>query len=116
MHLRPCVVVVATLALRACGSGAGSLDGKIQGHDTSVKEAVFLDFGNNQVFLAAGNEDHICEVLTGYAACGHGLRRARDAARELERDDTGPGARGDVCASGELLRARALLVDTRAMG
>jgi hypothetical protein len=73
MHLRPRVVVVATLALVACGSGAGSLDGKVQGHDISVKEAVFLDFGNNQVLLAAGNEDHVCEVITGYAAAGTGF-------------------------------------------
>jgi len=72
-RLRPVLAAAAAALAVACGSGAGSLDGSVQGHGISVKEAVFLDFGNNRLFLAAGNQDHLCDVMTGYAPAGTGF-------------------------------------------
>ena len=42
------VVAAAAGLLLGCGSSAGSLDGKVQGHEVSVKEAVFIPLGDGE--------------------------------------------------------------------
>ena len=58
------VLVVASLLL-GCGSGAGSLDGKVQGHEVAVKEAVFFVLDNGVTLVAAGDQENLCAILNG---------------------------------------------------
>ena len=60
-----CVVVAAAGLLLGCGSSAGSLDGKVEGHEVSVKEAVFIPLGDGEVLVAAGDQENLCAVLSG---------------------------------------------------
>jgi len=60
-----CVVVAAAGLLLGCGSSAGSIDGKVEGHEVSVKEAVFIPLGDGEVLVAAGNQENLCGVLNG---------------------------------------------------
>ncbi len=63
---RTSVVVAATSVLLGCGSGgAGSLDGKVGGHEVSVKEAVFVPLGDGEVFVAAADQENLCAILNG---------------------------------------------------
>lgn len=63
------VLVAAAALLLGCGSPAGSLDGKVKGHEFSVKEAVFIDLGN-EVLIAAADQENLCGVMVGAAKPG----------------------------------------------
>jgi hypothetical protein len=56
---------VAVAALLGCGSSAGSLDGKVLGHEVSVKEAVFIPLPNGEIVAAAGDQENLCAILNG---------------------------------------------------
>lgn len=60
-----CVVVAAAGLLLGCGSSAGSLDGKVKGHEVSVKEAVFIPLDDGEVLVVAADQESLCAVLNG---------------------------------------------------
>jgi hypothetical protein len=62
---RICVVAGVALLVLGCGSGAGSLDGKVRGHEISVKEAVFIPLEDGEVFVGAGDQENLCAILNG---------------------------------------------------
>jgi hypothetical protein len=66
---RPVVATTAALLLAGCSGGLGS----VQGHDIPVNQAVFLDLGNNRLFLAVGNPDNLCDLVTGAVRPGKGF-------------------------------------------
>jgi hypothetical protein len=66
---RPVVATAAALLLAGCSGGLGS----VQGHDIPVNQAVFLDLGNNRLFLAVGNPDNLCDLVTGAVRPGKGF-------------------------------------------
>ncbi|HUM11565.1 MAG TPA: hypothetical protein VLT82_11490 [Myxococcaceae bacterium] len=68
---RICVVVGVTSLWLGCGSGAGSLDGKVHGHEVSVKEAVFIQLDSGDVIVAAGDQENLCGVLNGQQRPSH---------------------------------------------
>ena len=54
--------VIVSMALVACGSGLGS----VQGHDVSTSQAIFLSFGpGNTLLLVTGDMGNLCDVFTG---------------------------------------------------
>lgn len=56
---------VACLSV-GCGSGgAGSLEGKIQGHEIAVKEAIFIPLPDGETFVAAADQEDLCAIMNG---------------------------------------------------
>ena len=56
---------IACLSL-GCGSGAaGSLDGKIQGHEIAVKEAIYVSLPDGETFVAAADQEDLCAIMNG---------------------------------------------------
>jgi len=68
--LRAVACSVALLA-SGCGSGAGSLEGKIQGHEIAVKEAIFIPISDGEVFFAAADQENLCAIMNGELAPTH---------------------------------------------
>lgn len=58
-------VVAATGLLLGCGSPAGSLDGSVKGHEVAVKEALFAQAPDGELFIAAANQENLCAILNG---------------------------------------------------
>jgi len=54
-----------------CGSSAGSLEGKIQGHEIAVKEAIFIPLSDGEVFFAAADQENLCAIMNGDQAPTH---------------------------------------------
>jgi len=49
-----------------CGSGgAGSIEGKVQGHEIAVKEAIFIPLPDGEVFVAAADQEDLCAIMNG---------------------------------------------------
>jgi hypothetical protein len=65
------VACVAWLAIGCGSSDAGSLEGKIQGHEIAVKEAIFLTLTDGEVFIAAADEENLCAIMNGEQAPTH---------------------------------------------
>ena len=57
--------VAAAGLLLGCGSPAGSLDGSVKGHEVAVKEAVFTQLPDGELFIAAANQENLCAILNG---------------------------------------------------
>jgi hypothetical protein len=62
-----CVVWLAV----GCGSAAGSLEGKIQGHEIAVKESIFIPLSDGEVFVAAADQENLCAIMNGEQAPNH---------------------------------------------
>ena len=58
-----CFAVTVALLAAGCGAAAGSLDGKVQGHGISVKEAIFVLLPNGGGYLAAADQENLCAIL-----------------------------------------------------
>jgi len=58
-------VIAATGLLLGCGSPAGSLDGSVKGHEVAVKEALFAQLPDGELFIAAANQENLCAILNG---------------------------------------------------
>lgn len=71
--MRTLRVVACSVALlgMGCGSGVGSLDGKIEGHEIAVKEAVFIPVSDGELFLAAADQENLCAIMNGEQAPTH---------------------------------------------
>jgi hypothetical protein len=54
-----------------CGSAAGSLEGKIQGHEIAVKESIFIPLSDGEVFIAAADQENLCAIMNGDQAPTH---------------------------------------------
>lgn len=61
---------VALLGI-GCGSGPGNLEGKIRGHEISVKEAIFIPLSDGEVFFAAADQENLCAIMNGDQAPTH---------------------------------------------
>jgi len=62
LHVVTCLACLAG----GCGSGAaGSLDGKVQGHEIAVKEAIFIPLPNGETFVAAADQEDLCAIMNG---------------------------------------------------
>jgi hypothetical protein len=58
-------VIAATALLLGCGSPAGSLDGSVKGHEVAVKEALFAQLPDGELFIAAANQENLCAIFNG---------------------------------------------------
>jgi hypothetical protein len=58
-------VVCAVSLLVGCGSGVGWLDGKVAGNEVSVKEAIYIPLPDGEVYVAAGDQENLCAIMTG---------------------------------------------------
>jgi hypothetical protein len=65
------VACSVTLLGIGCGSGVGSLDGKVQGHEIAVKEAIYIPISDGELFIAAADQENLCAIMNGYQAPTH---------------------------------------------
>jgi hypothetical protein len=65
MRTRSTAVCAVSLLVGCGGSAAGWLDGKVAGNEVSVKEAIFTVLPDGEVYVAAGDQENLCAIMTG---------------------------------------------------